>query len=139
MKCDLCGKMLYEREYFKIERRFFRKLVEGYICKICYENFHKFPNKIVYDGKKWWYISDPNLFGEASKLTFSPYSKMAFREFNGKRRIFVLKSKKFGEIRVSYYWVFKKGDPPKGPYFWDPGYENVFKNPKEVYKMLKMI
>jgi hypothetical protein len=136
MKCELCYNT--SREIIIVQRRFInRGILEGYICKTCYKNFQRFPNKIVYDGIKWWYISDPNLFPDNWKLTFHYADKAAFREFNGKNRIFTIWNAKLGWIKVSYYWVIKKGGIKKGPYFWDSGDPKIFKIPREIKEKIK--
>jgi len=136
MKCDLCNRILkYDEEIIEIKRKFAHGLREfeitGTICNWCYKNFHNFPNKIVFDGEKWWYISDPALYGENSKLTINPYERMAFKEFNPWRRIWEINTR-HGKFKVSFYWMFKKGGIRKGPYFWNPNRSDVYTSPKQI-------
>ncbi len=133
MKCDLC----HREANIVIQRKFInRGIMEGYICKVCYDNFMKYPNRMIYDQVKYWYISDPEKFPDNSKLTFHYSEKAAFREFNPKRRIFKRWNPVLGWIKVSYYFIIK-GKERKGPYFWDSGLPDVFKTPREVEKAVK--
>jgi len=139
-KCELCGRIYYDDDIILIKREFIHKgIMKGYICKNCYNNFMRFPNKIVFDGKKWWYVSDPVKFPDNWKLTFNYSDKAAFREFNPKHRIFELQHSILGRIKVSYYWVFKKGGIRKGPYFWEPDDKDVFKHPREVKAKIRAL
>lgn len=95
--------------------------------------------QIIFDGIKWWYISDPQKFPDNSKLTFHYSEKAAFREFNGKNRIFTIFNSKLDWIKVSYYWVIKPHNKIKGPYFHIVNDEEVFYSPRKIKEKIKKL